>query len=68
MSILGLSLFSFMPMMQYFSMFSQSFLIAYFIIIMPILAFIIGFIILAIAATLHNVLAPRIGGIKLKFK
>ena len=38
------------------------------IIIMPIISFIGGLIIAAIIALLYNFLAPRIGGIKLRFK
>lgn len=37
------------------------------IIILPIAAFIITFIVNAILATLYNLVAPRIGGIKLEF-
>ncbi len=38
------------------------------IIIMPIISFIGGLIISAIIALLYNFLAPRIGGVKLRFK
>jgi hypothetical protein len=38
------------------------------IIIMPIIAFIGGLITAAITALLYNFLAPRIGGIKVRFK
>ena len=39
----------------------------YLIVVWPILAFIGTFIGLAVAAIIYNFLAPRIGGIKLKF-
>jgi len=38
------------------------------LIVMPIVAFIAGFIAYAIIALVYNVLAPRIGGIKLELE
>jgi hypothetical protein len=38
------------------------------IIIMPIFAFIGGFIVAAIIALVYNFLSPRIGGVKVRFK
>jgi hypothetical protein len=40
----------------------------YLIIVWPIMAFIGTFILAAIVAVLYNVLAPRVGGIKLQLK
>jgi FtsH-binding integral membrane protein len=38
------------------------------VIVMPIILFVSGLIIAAITALLYNFLAPRIGGVKVRFK
>lgn len=69
MAILGISMYSMMP--YYFNMMGMmNYMYAgmgvlYFVVIMPITVFICGFIISAFAAIIYNLLAPRIGGIKL---
>jgi len=40
--------------------------VLYFIIVMPIMVLICGFLITALAIVIYNLLAPRIGGIKLE--
>ncbi|AXV37793.1 MAG: hypothetical protein KO217_04895 [Methanobacteriaceae archaeon] len=48
--------------------FSGAFSAVFFIIVWPIMAFIGGFIMYAIVALVYNLLAPRIGGIKLELE
>ena len=38
------------------------------VIVVPIISFVSGFIMAAIIALLYNFLAPRIGGVKVRFK
>lgn len=66
MSLLGISMFSMMQGSG-FMRFGAAYAI-YMIVIMPIITFIIGFIVSAVAAIIYNVLAPRIGGIKLELE
>ncbi len=69
--IFGLSMFS---MMSAFMMYGANFMnfgaitALYWIVIMPLMMFICGFLIAALAAIIYNVLAPRIGGIKLELE
>jgi len=64
--IFGISMFSMMQGVSFMHFGAISAL--YMIIIMPIIMFIIGFIVSAVAAIIYNVLAPRIGGIKLELE
>jgi hypothetical protein len=58
-----------MPMMDDFNhMFVGGMSALYFIIVMPIMVFICGFLITALATLIYNFLAPRIGGIKLELE
>lgn len=74
MSILGVSMFSMMPffntmpMMDKFSHMYAGMAALYFILIMPLMMFICGLLIAALAAFIYNLLAPRIGGIKLNLE
>lgn len=69
MAILGASMFSIMPMMWDVTSVNLGWASAlYLIIIMPLMMFICVFILGAVAAIIYNALAPRIGGIKLKFE
>jgi len=69
MSILGSSMFSMMPFfnempMMNFNNYSVMGAL-YYIVMMPIMMFICSFLIAALAALIYNLLAPRVGGIKL---
>jgi hypothetical protein len=56
-----------MPMMDDFNhTFVGGMSVLYFIIVMPIMLLICGFLITALATLIYNLLAPRIGGIKLE--
>jgi hypothetical protein len=75
MALLGSPMYSMipsltaMPMMDDFNhMFVGGMSALYFIIVMPIMVFICGFLIIALATIIYNLLAPRIGGIKLELK
>jgi hypothetical protein len=58
-----------MPMMGNFNnAFVGGMSAVYFIIVMPIMVFICGFLIIALATIIYNLLAPRIGGIKLELE
>ena len=48
--------------------FSGAFSAVFFIIVWPIMSFIGGFIMYAIIALIYNLLAPKIGGIKLELE
>lgn len=74
MTLLGAPMYSMMPslnMMPMMDDFNHMFIggasALYFIIIMPLMVFICGFLVTALAAIIYNLLAPRIGGIKLEF-
>lgn len=75
MALLGTSMYSMMPaltvipMMDDFNhMFVGGMSVLYFIIVMPIMVFICGFLITALATIIYNLIAPRIGGIKLELE
>lgn len=72
MAIFGISVyqmmpfFNVMPMMNYIVYSGMA--VLWFVVIMPIMMFIGGFIITAFATIIYNLLAPRIGGIKFEYK
>ena len=71
MSVLGFSMMPFfntMPMMDEFNHMNSGMGGLYFIVMMPIMMFIAGLLIGALAAFIYNLLAPRIGGIKLELE
>ncbi|MBM4241643.1 MAG: hypothetical protein FJ150_08300 [Euryarchaeota archaeon] len=69
MTIFGGTMLAFLPTQQFGSVLAGGAMMAVvFIIIVPIVYFIIGFIMYAILALIYNVLAPRIGGIKLELE
>jgi hypothetical protein len=58
-----------MPMMDDFNhMFVGGISALYSIVVMPIMVFICGFLITALATIIYNFIAPKIGGIKLELE
>ncbi len=72
MAALGTSMMSstyIMPMMSsYNHMFTGNMFTFYSVIIMPIIAFICVFLITALVAIIYNLIAPKIGGIKMELE
>jgi small-conductance mechanosensitive channel len=71
MAIFGFSMMPFfnpMHMVDEFNHMYSGMSALWFVVMMPIMMFIYGFLIAAFAAIVYNLLAPRIGGIKLKYK
>jgi len=68
-TVLGLSSLAFLPVQDMGVSIGAGLLGAILLIVVgTIVAFIIGFIVYAVIAIIYNLLAPRIGGIKLEFK
>jgi uncharacterized protein involved in cysteine biosynthesis len=69
MALLGSPTYKMMPMMDDFNhMFVGGISALYFIVVMPIMVFIFGFLVTALATIIYNFIAPKIGGIKLELE
>jgi hypothetical protein len=56
------------PINGFHPVFVGSIFPVYFIVVMPIMVFIFGFLVTALATIIYNFIAPKIGGIKLELK